>query len=244
MKIFCSISTAGRSLLPAALFGAVLISLAAAVLVFQMRREKWLQALNTTAFLLLFVLLNVVFSKIDRQGDTHGSIDLLSGEAIPLVSETHKSSDFVTFLKKLDEKYPKSDMIRIILDNHSAHTSKETQEYLNTVSGRFEFVFTPKHGSWLNMIEGFFSKMTKQMLGGIRVESKKELEDRIYRYFDEINKEPVPYKWTYKMDTIDLSQEDIDSIVYEVVNAKAASAENKNKKAPKTISRKRKSIQN
>ena len=61
MKIFCSISTAGRSLLPAALFGAVLISLAAAVLVFQMRREKWLQALNATAFLLLFVLLNVVF---------------------------------------------------------------------------------------------------------------------------------------------------------------------------------------
>ena len=170
------------------------------------------------------------------------AIDLLSGEAIPLVSETHKSSDFVTFLKKLDEKYPKSDMIRIILDNHSAHTSKETQEYLNTVSGRFEFVFTPKHGSWLNMIEGFFSKMTKQMLGGIRVESKKELEDRIYRYFDEINKEPVPYKWTYKMDTIDLSQEDIDSIVYEVVNEKAASAENKNKKAPKPISRKRKSI--
>ena len=164
------------------------------------------------------------------------AIDLLSGEAIPLVSETHKSSDFVTFLKKLDEKYPKGDMIRIILDNHSAHTSKETQEYLNTVSGRFEFVFTPKHGSWLNMIEGFFSKMTKQMLGGIRVESKKELEDRIYRYFDEINKEPVPYKWTYKMDTIDLSQEDIDSIVYEVVNAKAASAENKNKKAPKTLS--------
>mgnify|MGYP002794523191 CR=1 FL=1 len=170
------------------------------------------------------------------------AIDLLSGEAVPLVSETHKSSDFVTFLKKLDEKYPKGDIIRIILDNHFAHTSKETQEYLNTISGRFEFVFTPKHGSWLNIIEEFFSKMTKQMLGGIRVESKKELEDRIYRYFDEINKEPVPYKWTYKMDTIDLSKENIDSIVYEVVNAKAASAENK--KAPKPILRKRKSIQN
>lgn len=170
------------------------------------------------------------------------AIDLLSGEAVPLVSETHKSSDFVTFLKKLDEKYPKGDIIRIILDNHFAHTSKEIQEYLNTISGRFEFVFTPKHGSWLNIIEEFFSKMTKQMLGGIRVESKKELEDRIYRYFDEINKEPVPYKWTYKMDTIDLSKENIDSIVYEVVNAKAASAENK--KAPKPILRKRKSIQN
>ena len=82
------------------------------------------------------------------------------------------------------------------------------------------------------------------MLGRIRVETKKELEDRIYKYFDEINKEPVPYKSTYKMDTIDLSKEDIDSIVYEVVNAKAASAENKAKKVPKPISRKRKSIQN
>lgn len=86
--------------------------------------------------------------------------------------------------------------------------------------------------------------MTKQMLGGIRVETRKELEDRIYRYFEEINQEPVPYKWTYKMDTIDLSKEDIDSIVYEVVNAKAASAENKDKKAPEPISRKKKTAQN
>ena len=172
------------------------------------------------------------------------AIDLLSGEAIPLVSETHKSSDFVTFLKKVNEKYPKGDTIRIILDNHSAHTSKETQEYLNTIPKRFEFVFTPKHGSWLNMIEGFFSKMTKQMLSGIRVKDKEELKSRIYRYFNESNKEPIPYKWTYKMDTIDLSKEDINSIVYGVVNAKAASVENKDKKAPKPTVRKRKSVSN
>ena len=68
---------------------------------------------------------------------------------------------------------------------------------------RFEFVFTPKHGSWLNMIEGFFGKMTKQMLRGIRVKSKQELVDRIYQYFDEINKEPVVYHWKYKMDDIE-----------------------------------------
>ena len=168
------------------------------------------------------------------------AIDLLTGEAIPLVSETHKSADFVEFLKKLNEKYPQGDKIRIILDNHSAHTSRETQEYLNTIPGRFEFVFTPKHGSWLNMIEGFFGKMTKQMLTGIRVDSKDELKERIYRYFDEINKTPIPYKWSYKMDTIDLDKEDIESIVYEVVNAKAGSDENKNKKAPKPIARKKK----
>ena len=132
------------------------------------------------------------------------AIDLLTGEAIPLVSETHKSSDFIQFLKKLDVHYPKQDKIQIILDNHSAHTSKETRNYLATMpEGRFEFIFTPKHGSWLNMIESFFSKLTKQMLRGIRVNSKEELRDRIYQYFDEINQEPVVYHWTYKLDEVD-----------------------------------------
>lgn len=167
-------------------------------------------------------------------------IDLLTGEAIPYISETHKSADFVCFLKKLDEKYPKGHKIRLILDNHSAHTSRETQEYLNTVAGRFEFVFTPTHGSWLNMVEGFFSKMTKQMLNGIRVSCKEELEERMYQYFDEINKVPVPYHWTYKLDDIDLSKEDISQIVYEVVNQKAASVENKEKRAPKPRTRTKK----
>ncbi len=108
--------------------------------------------------------------------------------------------------------------IRLILDNHSAHTSKETQKYLNEHIGRFEFVFTPTHGSWLNMIEGFFSKLTKQMLRELRVNSKAELEERIYRYFDEINQVPVPYHWSYDLDSIDLETEDINEIVYEVVN--------------------------
>lgn len=168
------------------------------------------------------------------------AIDLLTGEAIPLVSPTHKSSDFVSFLKALDGKYPKGDKIRLILDNHSAHTSRETQEYLNTIPGRFEFVFTPTHGSWLNMVEGFFSKMTRQMLLGIRVGSKEELAERIYKYFEEINAVPVPYKWKYKMDTIDLEKEDVSKIVYEVVNAKAASPVNKGKRAPAVKKRKRK----
>ena len=135
------------------------------------------------------------------------AIDLLTGEAISLVSDTHKSSDFVIFLKMLDEKYPKGDKIRLILDNHSAHTSRETQEYLNDIPNRFEFVFTPTHGSWLNMVEGFFSKMTRQMLRGIRVNSKDELTNRIYKYFAEINEEPIVFHWKYNLDDIDVSEE-------------------------------------
>ena len=130
-------------------------------------------------------------------------IDLLTGIAVPVVSETHKSSDFITLLKKLDEMYPEGDIIRIICDNHSAHKSKEVQNYLATKpEGRYTFVFTPKHASWINLIECFFSKMTKQMLKGIRVKSKEELADRIYQYFDEVNAEPVVFHWTYKLDEI------------------------------------------
>ncbi len=135
------------------------------------------------------------------------AIDLLSGQAIPLVSETHKSSDFINMLKKLNDMYPEGDTIRLILDNHSAHTSKETKNFLATMpEGRFQFVFTPKHGSWLNMIESFFSKMTKQMLKGLRVKTKEELEQRIYTYFDEINAEPVVYHWKYRLNEISLEE--------------------------------------
>ena len=135
------------------------------------------------------------------------AIDLQTGEAIPLVRDKHSSKEYIEFLKILDDKYPKGDKVRIVLDNLKVHTSEATRKYLATVPGRFEFVFTPKHGSWLNMVEGFFSKMTRQMLRGIRVKSKEELTNRIYKYFAEINEEPLVFHWKYNLDDIDVSEE-------------------------------------
>ena len=134
-------------------------------------------------------------------------IDLQTGEAIPLVKESHNSNDYVEFLKLLDNKYPKEEKIRLVLDNLKVHSSVETRKYLATVPGRFEFVLTPKQGSWLNLVEGFFSKMTRQMLKGIRVKTKDELVERIYKYFEEANEEPVVYHWKYKLDEIDPNEE-------------------------------------
>ena len=130
-------------------------------------------------------------------------IDLQTGEAIPLVRDRHNSKEYVEFLSLLDAKYPKGDKIRLVLDNLKVHTSEETRKYLAKVPGRFEFVFTPKHGSWLNLVEGFFSKLTRQFLKGIRVKTKEELVERIYKYFDEVNADPVVYHWKYKLDEID-----------------------------------------
>ena len=127
-------------------------------------------------------------------------LDLHTGAIVETVSDTHTSADFIGFLQKLDDIYPKHQTIRLVLDNHSAHVSKETRGYLDGAERRFDFVFTPKHGSWLNLIETQFSKMTRTMLRGIRVTSKQELVDRIHRYYDEINSHPVVFRWKYKMD--------------------------------------------
>ena len=134
-------------------------------------------------------------------------IDLQTGEAIPLVRDRHSSKEYVEFLSLLDAKYPKGDKIRLVLDNLKVHTSEETRKYLAKVPGRFEFVFTPKHGSWLNLVEGFFSKLTRQFLKGIRVKTKEELVERIYKYFEEVNDEPIVYHWKYKLDEIDPDEE-------------------------------------
>jgi transposase len=127
-------------------------------------------------------------------------IDLLTGKVHALVRDRHRSREFIEFLKLLDAAYPTGTAIRLILDNHSAHISKETKAWLDKQpAGRFEFTFTPKHGSWLNLIEGFFSKFARSVLRHIRVSSKHELKERIMAGIDDVNSHPVIHTWSYKL---------------------------------------------
>lgn len=125
------------------------------------------------------------------------AIDLLDGRVHGQVVERHRSCEFIQFLQLIDKNYLPDKKIRIILDNHSAHISRETREYLAKIPNRFEFIFTPKHGSWLNLIEMFFSKLTRSVLRGIRVKNKDELKSRILQYLEMINQDPVVFKWKY-----------------------------------------------
>ena len=127
------------------------------------------------------------------------AIDLVSGRAHHQLVERHRSREFVAFLRQLIDDYPQRTKFRIILDNHSAHMSAEVRKYLVTVPNRFEFVFTPKHASWLNLIEVFFSKIARSVLRGLRVESKTELRQRIRKYFKEVNSCPVVFTWKYML---------------------------------------------
>ena len=145
----------------------------------------------------------------DHEYVRHGTIsllagiDLLTGTVQYKIFDKHRSEEFIEFLKGVDLAYPKYIKIIIILDNVRVHTSKKTLEYLKTIPQRFHFVFTPKHASWLNIIESLFSKMTRSMLRGIRVSSKEKLKERMSQYIDDMNETPTIFKWKYKMDKME-----------------------------------------
>ena len=101
----------------------------------------------------------------------------------------------MSLLKRLNAHHPESAIIRIVLVNHSSHISKETMTYLTTRPGRFEYVYTPKHGSWLHLVECAFSKMARSFLRHSRVSSKDELKQRILKAIAEMNAQSVAFRW-------------------------------------------------
>jgi transposase len=123
------------------------------------------------------------------------ALDLHDGHVTGRVERRHRSREFIALLKDLDSYYPADCTIRLILDNHSAHLSKETRDFLATRPNRFQYVLTPKHGSWLNLVETLFGKMARTFLRHIRVRSWEELRDRILKGIAEINAAPVVHRW-------------------------------------------------
>jgi hypothetical protein len=111
------------------------------------------------------------------------------------VERRHRSREFIALLKDLDRYYPAECTIRLVLDNHSAHISKETRAFLASKPNRFKYVLTPTHGSWLNIVETLFGKMARTFLRHVRVQSWEELRDRILKGIEEINADPVVHRW-------------------------------------------------
>jgi len=123
------------------------------------------------------------------------ALDLHTGHVTAQVQRRHRSREFIALLKDLDAYYPPDYTLRLILDNHSAHISKETRAFLATRPNRFKYVHTPTHGSWLNIVETLFGKMTRTFLRHIRVQSWEQLRDRILQGIAEINMAPVVHRW-------------------------------------------------
>jgi transposase len=135
------------------------------------------------------------------------ALDLHEGHVTARVERRHRSREFIALLKDLDQYYPADCTVRIILDNHSAHISKETHAYLASRPNRFQYVLTPKHGSWLNIVETLFGKMARTFLRHIRVKSWEELRDPILLGIAEINAAPVVHRWK-KFDALTQAHQD------------------------------------
>jgi len=123
-------------------------------------------------------------------------LDLQDGHVTARVEKRHRSVEFERLLQDLDTYYPSEDAIRLLLDNHSAHISKETMAYLATRPNRFVYVPTPKHGSWLNWVETLFGKIARTFLRSIRVKSGNELQARMLQGIVEINAAPIVHRWS------------------------------------------------
>ena len=137
-----------------------------------------------------------------RQGTVSllAGIDLITGQVNALVKDRRRSREFIEFLKLFDPDYPSHMTIKLILGNHSAHISRETTAWLAEQSpGRFDFTFTPKHGSRLNLVEGFLSKLARSVLRHVRV-IQTGTQDRIMAAMDHFNRDPVVHTWSYKLD--------------------------------------------
>ena len=123
------------------------------------------------------------------------ALDLPDGHVTARVEARHRSVEFIGLLSDLDAKYPPECTIRVILDNISAHISKETHAFLSKHPNRFQYVLTPIHGSWLNIVETLFGKMARSFLRHIGVQSLDELKARILKGIEEINASPVVHRW-------------------------------------------------
>ena len=141
----------------------------------------------------------------DHEYKRYGALSLLAGDRSahregPCPGQKPSpQSGIIEFLKLLDAAYPARTAMKLILDNHSAHISRETRTWLPLDRPALQFTFTPKHGSWLNLVEGFFSKFARSVLRHIRVASKHELKERIMAGIEDVNRHPVIHTWSYKL---------------------------------------------
>jgi transposase len=124
------------------------------------------------------------------------ALDVHTGEVIATDTPRNTSANFIAFLEQLDGTVPKRKKIHLVLDNGSSHVSKATKAWLSQ-HPRFVAHYTPKHASWLNQVELFFSILTRQLLRRGEFDSRHDLVAKIMSFIREHNRTAKPFRWTY-----------------------------------------------
>ena len=139
-----------------------------------------------------------------RHGTTtlFAALNVASGKVIGDCKDSHKATDYISFLKMVDRKSPKNKTLHIIADNYSSHKTPEVREYLESKNGRFVEHFIPTHSSWLNLVERWFGEITTKRIRRGSWSGVDELEKAITDYIKHWNKSGRRFRWTKSADYI------------------------------------------
>ena len=139
-----------------------------------------------------------------RHGTTtlYAALDVLTGKVIGSCKESHKSVDYISFLKLVHRKAPRGKTLHVIVDNQSAHKTTAVHDYLESKNGRFVIHYTPTHSSWLNLVERWFAEITNKRIRRGSWTGIRELERAILDYIHEWNKSKRRFVWTKTHDEI------------------------------------------
>jgi len=129
------------------------------------------------------------------------ALDVLDGRVIGRCMQRHRHQEFIRFLNTIEAEVPVSKIVHVIVDNYAAHKHPKVKAWL-TRHPRFVFHFTPTSCSWLNAVEGFFSKLTRQRLKRGVFRSIVELQAAINRFLADTNANPKPFVWTAHPDRV------------------------------------------
>jgi transposase len=103
---------------------------------------------------------------------------------------------FIEFLTEIDQATAEHLNIHLVMDNGSSHTSKATRAWL-AAHPRFQVTYTPKHASWLNMVEIFFSILTRRLLRRGEFTSRDHLARKILKFITAYDRTARPFRWSY-----------------------------------------------
>lgn len=132
----------------------------------------------------------------------HGTLSLYAalntktGEVLGQTAPRHTSEEFVAFLGEVVATQPRKREIHIILDNLATHKTRRVREFL-AHHPNVRLHFTPTYSSWLNQVENWFSKITRDVIARGIFTSVKDLHRKVMRYIRKYNTAAKPIKWTY-----------------------------------------------
>ena len=172
---------------------------------FAVDEKPQIQALNRTAPILPMLPTTPRRASHDyvRNGtiDLFAALNLVTGEVISDLRPNHTGAEFIKFLNKINRNVPKELDVHIVLDNLSTHKTPEVHKWLLR-HGRFHLHFTPTYGSWMNLVERWFSALTTRKLQRSSHDSVKELAADIRAWINEWNTNPKPFVWHKTADEI------------------------------------------